>query len=106
VNRLVVVFVIGVALLTLGRYPAVPAQPKGAPVKWEYRVVSADQIRKLSGDGKDLSVGLNKLGEEGLELAAANGLDVEEQLRETTDPAEAARLRAQGTAVFVFKRAK
>ena len=37
-------------------------------LKWEYRVLTRDQISDLGK--KDLAVGLNKLGNEGWELAA------------------------------------
>jgi hypothetical protein len=38
------------------------------PARWEYRVLSAPQVRELGK--KDLEAGLNKLGDEGWELVA------------------------------------
>lgn len=45
------------------------AEPTPQPaVKWEYRIVSKDQLLELGK--KDLVAGLNKLGDEGWELTA------------------------------------
>ena len=44
-------------------------EPSGALLKWEYRVLTKDQVLDLGK--KDLLAGLNKLGDEGWELVAA-----------------------------------
>jgi hypothetical protein len=95
----------GVGVLIAGSWLAgSSAQENAGQRRWEYRVVGYDQVQKLSGEGKNLTIGLNKLGQDGWELAAADGLSVEAQLNETTDPNIAARLREQGPGVFIFKR--
>jgi hypothetical protein len=51
--------------------PLVSAQGKaGAPSKWEYRILTKGEVLELGN--KDLSTGLNKLGDEGWELAAVD----------------------------------
>ena len=48
---------------------ALSAEPKPEPeTRWEYRVVTKEQLLDLGN--KDLVAGLNKLGDEGWELAA------------------------------------
>jgi hypothetical protein len=65
----------GLLLLALGLTVGSPlavrsAEPKPEPaVKWEYRVLSKEQV--LEAGKKDLTAGLNALGDEGWELVAA-----------------------------------
>jgi hypothetical protein len=66
---------LGLPLLVLGLAAGFPtavraADPKPEPgVKWEYRIVSKEQLLDLGK--KDLTAGLNALGDEGWELVAA-----------------------------------
>jgi hypothetical protein len=46
--------------------------PGSAPTRWEYRVLTKDQVLDLAN--KDLTVGLNKLGNDGWDLAAVDGV--------------------------------
>ncbi len=49
---------------------ALPAEENPSPVlKWEYRVLTREQVSDLGK--KDLTAGLNKLGDEGWELVVA-----------------------------------
>ena len=48
--------------------PAAPEKAVSAGPKWEYKVLTKDEIAELAN--KDLAAGLNKLGEEGSELVA------------------------------------
>lgn len=105
-NRISAVLTASVVIVAASWHLAPSAEPKAGQARWEYRVLKYEQLKKLAGEDKDLVAGLNKLGQEGWELAAAEGLSVEAQLQQTTDPNEAARLRALGTGMFIFKRAK
>jgi hypothetical protein len=66
---------LGLVLLALavacGTFPvrawAAEGKPEAAP-RWEYRVLTREQVSELGK--KDLAAGLNKLGDEGWELAA------------------------------------
>jgi hypothetical protein len=66
------------------------ARPSGLP-KWEYHVLAKDEVLKLGQ--KDLTAGLNKLGDAGWELVAVE-----------SDAQEAAFGAAQKSARFYFKR--
>ena len=62
------VILIGFASGTL-RGSEVPSEGRAEAVpKWEYRILTKEQILDLGG--KDLAAGLNKLGDQGWELAA------------------------------------
>lgn len=104
-SRVFVSLAVAVVLLLVVHYPASTAEPK-APASWEYRIMTSDDLAKAGGDAKDLAARLNKVGSQGWELSAADGLSAEAQLERTTDPVEAARLSQLGPAVFIFKRAK
>jgi RNA polymerase sigma factor (sigma-70 family) len=73
---LVILLGVGFGLLrtTAAERPAPsPAEPKrGVKVKWEYKAISPEEVRKLAAKGaKDrLTEGLNQLGDEGWELVA------------------------------------
>jgi hypothetical protein len=57
-----------------GAPPAAAAPPEGPPdaaPRWEYRVLTHDQVIDLGK--KDLAAGLNRLGDDGWELAAVDG---------------------------------
>jgi hypothetical protein len=60
-------------LLTSHRSPAGPAIPKNV-VKWEYKVVKGDDLPVPEEEDylKSCMKGLNKLGDEGWEMAAAS----------------------------------
>jgi hypothetical protein len=73
------VIVIGLAQGALLSIQASDEKPPGAIPSWEYRILTKEQIIELGK--KDLTSGLNKLGEQGWELAAVES-------------------------VFIFKRAK
>jgi hypothetical protein len=67
----------GLVFLTLGvgcyLFPlsawAAEGKPEGAP-RWEYRVLTKEQVSELGKN--DLAAGLNKLGDDGWELAAVD----------------------------------
>jgi hypothetical protein len=50
--------------------PLVSAQGKAGASKWEYRILTKGEVLELGN--KDLTAGLNKLGDEGWELAAVD----------------------------------
>ena len=50
--------------------PAAPEKAVSAGPKWEYKVLTKDEIAELAN--KDLAAGLNKLGEEGWELVVVD----------------------------------
>ena len=89
---------IGFILLGLGVFGG-PVQVAGlgaearssALPKWEYRVLTKDEVLKLGQ--KDLTAGLNKLGDAGWELVAVE-----------SDAQEPASRAAQKSAQFYFKR--
>jgi hypothetical protein len=61
-----------------------PVKADDKPVaKWEYRVVTKDQIAELGK--KDLAAGLNKLGEEGWELVVIDGGYIFKRLKPQTE---------------------
>jgi hypothetical protein len=64
-----------IALLSVATlaYPAMSVAQEKADFtpKWEYRVLTKNQVIELGKN--DLAAGLNKLGDEGWELAAAEG---------------------------------
>ncbi len=78
----------GIVLVALGLvggpWPAVgrsaEARP-GAGSRWEYRVLTRDQILDLGK--KDLAAGLNQLGADGWELAAIDTVYIFKRPRET-----------------------
>ncbi len=104
--RMFVIVLAGLCLFALLRGGVAPAQQQGLRARWEYRVLPAEEVETLGGQGRDLTRGLNALGEQGWELAAADGLAVLERLKTETDPNVVARIREHGTAVLVFKRGK
>ncbi len=62
--------VLAVAVGVLSFSAASAAEPKSAVVfRWEYRVLTEEQVTALGK--KDLTAGLNKLGDEGWELVTA-----------------------------------
>jgi hypothetical protein len=70
------------ALLTLamvtGSAPVTATPPKST-IRWEYRTLTKDQLLNL---GKtDLAAALNRLGEDGWELAAVDGVYIFKRLR-------------------------
>lgn len=74
-------FPMGFVLLTLGiaggngLATALAQEPTASPLmRWEYRVVTKEQLLELGS--KDLAAGLNKLGDEGWELTAVDGVYV------------------------------
>jgi hypothetical protein len=58
------------AALQLATFPAAAQQPASFP-RWEYRVLTKEQVIELGK--KDLAAGLNRLGDDGWELAAFDG---------------------------------
>jgi hypothetical protein len=65
----VVLVVLGVALALQPLTTSLAARQPAVVVKWEYRVLTKEQIIDLGK--KDLAAGLNKLGDEGWELVVA-----------------------------------
>jgi hypothetical protein len=68
----IIATVAGVGTLRVG------AQPDTG-LRWEYRVLSKDEI--LGAGNKDLAAGLNRLGDQGWELAAVDGAYIFKRLR-------------------------
>ena len=61
-----------IAVMGSGSCRVLAAEPKAeAVLRWEYRVFTKQQILDLGN--KDLAAGLNKLGDEGWELAGIDG---------------------------------
>jgi hypothetical protein len=78
--RSIVLLALGVAACPLpGTAVSAEAMPDGIR-KWEYRVLTKDQVLDLGK--KNLEAGLNKLGEEGWELAAVDGAYIFKRSRE------------------------
>ena len=70
-KRLALVFLtlgVGCYLFALSAWAA-EGKPEGAP-RWEYRVLTKEQVSELGKN--DLAAGLNKLGDDGWELAAVD----------------------------------
>jgi hypothetical protein len=75
-------FSIGVALLAVAIASvstSAQAPPEGV-ICWEYRVLTKEQVLDLGK--QDLAAGLNKLGDEGWELAAVDGKYVFKRLKD------------------------
>jgi hypothetical protein len=77
----------GLVLLAIGLAgSALPANAWSAEAepavlaRWEYRVLTRDQVLDLGK--KDLAAGLNKLGVEGWELAAIDGVYIFKRMRQ------------------------
>ncbi len=82
--RAFAVLVIGVAVALAS--PFAQEAPSSSPVKWEYRVLSRDQIAELGKN--DLAAGLNRLGEDGWQLVTVEPAFTPE--KNSTVPARAA----------------
>src|SRR5262245_52558623 len=70
-NRMVLVFLtlgVGCCLFPLSAWAA-EGKPEGAP-RWEYRVLTKEQVSELGKN--DLAAGLNKLGDDGWEVAVVD----------------------------------
>jgi hypothetical protein len=66
---------LGCVLLTLGLvcgHGLVSASPAESSSRWEYRTLTKDQV--LSLGNSDLATGLNRLGDDGWELAGVDGI--------------------------------
>jgi hypothetical protein len=74
--------VFGNGMLTLamvtGSAPVTATPPKST-IRWEYRTLTKDQLMNLGK--KDLAAALNRLGEDGWELAAVDGIYIFKRLR-------------------------
>jgi hypothetical protein len=86
------------AIVTCAPLPTWSAEPYPQPgIKWEYRTVSKEQLLELGN--KDLAAGLNKLGDEGWELAAVDGAYIFKRTKPGPTQIEDARRRvSQGEA--------
>ena len=82
--RAFAVLVIGVAVALASAFAQ--EAPSSSPVKWEYRVLSRDQIAELGKN--DLAAGLNRLGEDGWQLVTVEPAFTLE--KNSTVPARAA----------------
>jgi hypothetical protein len=81
------------AVLQLATLPAAAQQPDGLP-RWEYRVLTKEQVIDLGK--KDLVAGLNRLGDDGWELAGVDGPYIFKRLK-GPDPNYVEQLKSQMT---------